>query len=193
MALLIVNLDKATKNSRGMVEFTAPFVILKPVDLTKGNHKVLYGLNNRGNAIELPFQTLPAKGNNAPADDHDGLYFRLGYSFVDAGWAGDITTTENRLGAALPIALRPDGQPLVAPIRIEYVGLTSGYTQPLKGNSQFRSYESDSTDQSRSTLTVRDGENGTRREVPKGSWAFGRCADGKNTLVPTNTDICLFV
>src|ERR1700704_1189324 len=33
---VIVNLDKAPKNPRGMVEFNAPFVILKPVDVTKG-------------------------------------------------------------------------------------------------------------------------------------------------------------
>lgn len=188
---VIVNIDKAPKNGRGMVEFSAPFVILKPVDLAKGNRKILYGLNNRGNAIELPFQTLPAKGNNAPPDEHDGLYFRMGYSFVDAGWAGDITTTENRLGAVLPIALRADGQPIVAPIRIEYIGLT-GFTQPLKGNSLFKTYEAHSIDQGTSTLTVRDGVNGTRREVPKSSWAFGRCADGKASLVPNNTDICLF-
>src|SRR2546428_1496542 len=29
---IIVNLDKAPKNARGMVEFSAPFVILEPVD-----------------------------------------------------------------------------------------------------------------------------------------------------------------
>ena len=103
-----------------MVEFSAPFVIIKPVDNARGNHKILYGINNRGNNIELPFQTLPAQGNNAAPDAHDGLLFRLGYTFVDAGWAGDIITTETRLGAKLPVAVQPDGKPIVAPIRIEY-------------------------------------------------------------------------
>src|ERR1700687_2230733 len=46
---VIVNLDKAPRNARGMVEFSAPFSILKPVDLAKGNHKIFYSINNRGN------------------------------------------------------------------------------------------------------------------------------------------------
>ena len=65
---VIVNLDKAKRNAKGMVEFSAPFVIIKPVDNARGNHKILYGINNRGNNIELPFQTLPAAGNNAAPD-----------------------------------------------------------------------------------------------------------------------------
>lgn len=43
---IIVNIDKARTNARGMVEFTAPFFILKPIDVTKGNHKMFYGINN---------------------------------------------------------------------------------------------------------------------------------------------------
>ncbi len=188
---VIVNIDKAPRNGAGRVAFSAPFVILKPVDMTKGNRKILYGLNNRGNAIELPFQTLPAKGNNAPPDDHDGLYFRMGYTFVDAGWAGDIVTTENRLGATLPVALGADGRPIVAPIRIEYVGNT-GFTLPLKGNALFRTYEAGDTDRGRSTLTVRDGEAGDRRPVAADAWAFGRCPEGRASLVASNTDLCVF-
>src|SRR3954469_4098146 len=49
----IVNLDKAPKTPKGMVGFTAPFFILKPVDLARGNHKVFYGINNRGNKGHL--------------------------------------------------------------------------------------------------------------------------------------------
>ena len=37
---IIVNLDKAPRNARGMVEFSSPFVILKPVEMAKGNHKI---------------------------------------------------------------------------------------------------------------------------------------------------------
>src|SRR3954465_12986172 len=45
----IVNLHKAPRNARGMVEFSAPFTILKPADMAKGNHKIFYAINNRGN------------------------------------------------------------------------------------------------------------------------------------------------
>ena len=186
----IVNLDKAARNAKGLVEFTSPFVILKPVDIGRGNGKILYGINNRGNGIELPFQTLPARGNNAPPDAHDGLFFRMGYAFVDAGWAGDITTTETRLGANLPVAVQPDGRPIVSNIRIEYIG--TGFTLPLKGTTQFRSYETADSNTAQSTLTVREGVTGTRTVVPRDRWAFGRCATGQQSLVPTTMDLCVF-
>ena len=56
---VIVNLDKAPRNATRHVEFSAPFVIIKPVDVTRGSRKILYGINNRGNNIEIPFQTFP--------------------------------------------------------------------------------------------------------------------------------------
>ena len=46
---MIIDLDKAPRNSRGMVEFSTPFFIIKPVDMAKGNHKIFYSVNNRGN------------------------------------------------------------------------------------------------------------------------------------------------
>jgi hypothetical protein len=123
----------------------------------------------------------------------DGLVFRLGFSYVDAGWAGDITTTATRLGASLPVAVRPDGRDIVAPIRIEYSATSpGGFTLPLKGNTQFRTYEAADTSTSRSTLTVRDRVDGQRRPVPPDRWAFGRCPAGKASLEATRTDICLF-
>src|SRR5262249_31405775 len=50
---LIVDLDKAPRNAQGLVEFSSPFFILKPVDMAKGKRKILYGINNRRNKIEL--------------------------------------------------------------------------------------------------------------------------------------------
>src|SRR5262245_20047336 len=50
---VIVNLDKAPRNARGMVEFSAPFFILKPIDMDRGNHKIFYVVNNRGNKQAL--------------------------------------------------------------------------------------------------------------------------------------------
>ena len=132
---VIVNLDKAPRNAEGLVEFSAPFVIIKPVDVRRGNRKILYGINNRGNNIEIAFHAYPSPGLRAlfgsSIQTDDELIFRLGYTYVDAGWAGDITTTETRLGADLPLASEPDGGAVVSRIRIEYSA--SGYTLPLKG------------------------------------------------------------
>ena len=190
---VIVNLDRAPRNERGMVEFSAPFFIVKPVDMARGNRKLLYGINNRGNAIELGFHTFPPAGPDADA----GLFFRLGYTLVDAGWAGDVVTTATRLGADLPVAAQADGSPIVSRVRIEYpsdptAAGTVTHTLPLKGNDRFVSYETADTDTSHSTLTVRDAIDGERRPVRADGWAFGTCPSGEASLAPSTTDICLF-
>jgi len=199
---VVVNLHRAQRNANGLVEFSAPFVIIRPVDGSRGNRKILYGINNRGNAIEIPFQTFPALPAGADPETADGLFFRMGYTFVDAGWAGDVITTETRLGADLPVAVQADGSPIVSRIRVQYPtdspgetgsnGGISGYTLPLKGTDRFVSYESADTRTTNSTLTVRDAIDEARREVPSDRWAFGTCTSGETSLVASSYDICVF-
>src|SRR3954468_17799947 len=45
---VIVDLKLAPRNARGMVEYAFDFYILKPIDLSKGSHKVMYEPPNRG-------------------------------------------------------------------------------------------------------------------------------------------------
>jgi hypothetical protein len=146
---VIVNLDKAPRNSHGMVEFSAPFFILKPVDMAKGNHKLFYGINNRGNKQTLGyFNYVPSgPGINDPltvADAGDGFLMRLGYTVVDAGWQGDVAPGNNRLFPNFPVATQADGSPIVAAVRIEYSDRTiphaGTFTLTLEGNPSFRSY-----------------------------------------------------
>src|SRR5712691_11625152 len=114
----IVNIDRAPRNVRGMVEFTAPFFILKPVDMTRGNHKIFYGINNPGNKGHLgrmtTFPAGPTTNNPLTADDinDDNLLTRLGYTYVYAGWQGNVAPGNDRLVPKLPIATQADGRPI---------------------------------------------------------------------------------
>ena len=45
---VIVNLDKVPRTPKGMVGFTAPFFIMKPVDMARGNRRLFYDWGNRG-------------------------------------------------------------------------------------------------------------------------------------------------
>src|SRR5712691_8667657 len=116
---VIVNLDKAPRNARGMVEFTAPFFILKPVDMAKGNHKIFYAINNRGNQQAISYFNFGAGGNNplTAANVGDAYLMRLGYTIVDAGWEGDLVPGNARLVPKFPVATNPDGSPIVAKVR----------------------------------------------------------------------------
>ena len=195
---VIVNLDKAPRNARGMVEFSAPFFILKPVDMARGNRKIFYGVNNRGNKNFLARMSLspvrPTHTNNplTAADvNDDGLLLRLGYTYVDAGWQGNVAPGNDRLIPNFPVATLADGRPIVAKMRIEY-GDFEGFTRPLEGSANFRSYEPADLDPSHAVLTVRNTGSGARTPIASDRWAFGRCAKGQASLVPTTTDICLF-
>src|SRR2546426_1963055 len=195
---VVVNLDRAPRNARGMVEFSARFFILKPVDMARGNHKIFYGVNNRGNKQTLGyFHFAPASNNPLTvADAGDGFLMRLGYTIVDAGWQGDVAPGGNRLFPNFPVARQADGSQIVAAVRIEYSDRTipqaGTFTLTLEGSPSFRSYETADMNTAHSTLTVRDTVQGPKVPIPSGRWAFGRCPTGAASLVPTTTDICLF-
>jgi alpha/beta hydrolase family protein len=193
---VIVDLDKAPKNARGLVEFSSPFLILKPADMARGNHKFWYGINNRGNIIELSFRSFPPVGidTNNPltaADVGNNLFLELGYTFVDAGWENNVVLLSNQLVPNLPVARKDDGTSIVARTRTEYVDHT-GFTTTLEGSASFTSYETADTNTAHSTFVVRDSETSPRLPIPPDEWAFGNCPTGRASLVPTTTDVCLF-
>jgi hypothetical protein len=194
---VIVNLDKAPRNARGMVEFSSPFLILKPVDMSRGNQKIWYGINNRGICVEVGFVRAfpPASTTCNPLTAADvganNVLLRLGYATVDAGWHGDGVPNPNQLFPTFPVARQADGSPIVGPLRLEYQTAMDTFTQPLPGGG-WRPYEAADTNTAHSTLTVRERAEAPQVPIPPNRWAFGRCPTGQASLVPTTTDICLF-
>src|SRR5215469_11595175 len=192
---VIVNLDGAPKNERGMVEFSSPFLILKPVDMNLGNQKIWYGMNNRGNCVEIPFRAWPmgvTTCNPMTAEDvgPNNILLREGYAIVDAGWHGDGIQSPDQLFPNFPVATQNDGSPIVGPLRLEYQTTTDTFTQPLV--TGWRPYETADMDTTHSTLTVRDHAGDSRVPILFDRWAFGQCPTGPDSLVLTTTDICLF-
>ena len=193
---VIVNLDKAPRNARGMVEFNSPFLILKPVDMTRGNQKIWYGINNRGNCGEVSRGAfLPAASTCNPITAADvgvnNVLLRLGYATVDAGWHGDGVPNPNQLFPNFPVATQPDGSPIVGPERLEFsFQQAPTFTLPLV--ETYRPEQAADTNTAHSTLTVRNHSDDPRVPIPSNRWAFGRCPTGEGSLVPTTTDLCLF-
>jgi len=73
-----------------MVEFSADFFILKPVDVTKGNGTLLTEVANRGskNALAYFNDAPPTANANTPgvaADAGNGFLLRQGYTLA---WVG---------------------------------------------------------------------------------------------------------
>ncbi len=198
----LVDLDKAPRNARGRVEFSTPFFILKPLDMTRGNHKIFYTVNNRGNALAIDFaHSLMAAQTAADVGDND-VALRMGFTIVDAGWEGDVVQrftaagTPANLAANVPVATQADGSPILGLMRVEYsdrnLPLGGTFTLNLEGTAGFRSYETADTNTAHATLTVRDDVNAPKVRIASNRWAFGRCPTGQTSLVPSTFDICYF-
>ncbi|MSQ48017.1 MAG: hypothetical protein EXR78_06455 [Deltaproteobacteria bacterium] len=130
----IVNLDKAPRTAAGRVAYSADLYVLKPVDLTKGNRKMFYGVLNRGNKIDLVLMNNAPSGpqTNDPttgADVGNGFLLRQGYTLVWSGWQARgktgaqccVDTSPSLMGAELPIPLN-NNQPIVGNVRDLFVG-----------------------------------------------------------------------
>ncbi len=171
---VIVNLDKAPRNARGMVDYETEFYILRPVDLGKGNRKILYDVTNRGRkfllhwVMDAPAQAVSAVNEPAAAKDAgNGLFFRQGYTMVWSGWEPDAPKSNNGMAMKAPVATR-NGTAIVRIIRDELVsGTRAAPTETFK-----LSYEAATLDQSQAKLTVRRKENDTKTSIPAANWAY---------------------
>src|SRR5260370_848261 len=155
----------------------------------KTHSSVDWQIPNRRTACLLVGVLLAAllpRPNDRPLYSGDGLQLRMGYTIVDAGWQGDVAPGNTRLFPHFPVATKPDGSPIVAPVRIEYTGRTipqaGTYSLTLEGNPNFRSYEAADTNTDHSSLTVRSAVQGMKVPIASDRWAFGRCSAGATTL-----------
>src|SRR2546427_12553190 len=118
---VIVDLQLAPRNASGNVEYSFDFYILKPIDLTKGNHKMLYEPPNRGRKTIVALNR--GVGGNDPGSVKDasllGDSFLLpqGYSLSFSGWDA---SADSGTRITLPIARNADGSSIIGP-SYEYI------------------------------------------------------------------------
>ena len=102
----LVNLDKAPRNSDGLVEYKTDVTILQPVDPSKGNDWMFYEILNRGQKRAI------CRVNSGPAvntadtagDAGTGYLMNEGYTIVWTGWQDDVTRDAGRMRADYPVA-----------------------------------------------------------------------------------------
>jgi Alpha/beta hydrolase domain len=177
---VITDIELAPRNSRGMVEYSMDFAITKPIDMSRGNGTLLYDVPNRGN-IRSPELNVGGNATNIG----DGFLQREGYTLVDSGWEGDVTTG---LQIRLPIAKHRDGREIRGRVRSEYILGSPASTQDV---TEPPAYEAISTDNSGATLTRRVNQNDPRELIPNSQWAFADCTSVPFPGVPDPTKICL--
>jgi hypothetical protein len=189
----IVDLELAPRGADGLVRFQGDFILLKPVDLARGNGRLLYDVNNRGNLYMLRHINGGSRTNDpsSVADAGNGFLMRQGYSLLWSAWNWDVRAGNNRLQIEFPIATE-NGETIRQRIAAEIVnsyGRTPRASMPLAwGNS--RCYPAlDAEDNSGAILTMRSVPGGARVPVPKQLWSFSRIENG--VRIPDSTSLAV--
>jgi hypothetical protein len=165
---VIVDIGFAPRNAAGNVEYSFDFYILKPADLSKGNHKVFYEAPNRGAKLFGDFNR--SSGGNDPATSSDPAETFLapkGYTMVWSGWdaAAGTDNSDLTLTIALPIAKNPDGSPIAGPA-YEYI------VSPGRAGAYALNYPAATLDKTKATLTHRVHLDDAPQVVPPAGWEY---------------------
>ncbi|MFA6563419.1 MAG: alpha/beta hydrolase domain-containing protein [Verrucomicrobiia bacterium] len=177
----IADIKLAPRNARGRVEFWTDFFLLKPVDARRGNGRLLYDVNNRGNKLAL-WTFNEARGNNPAtlADAGNGFLMRNGWSVLWCGWSGEVPPGESRLVAGLPVATE-NGKPITGKVHVEICRDDPVECSPLYWTPWTVAipYPPVSLDTKEARLTMRPSRVEPVVEIAAGKWAFARVENGK--------------
>src|SRR6267143_3977808 len=188
----ICDLEFAPRNPEGLVEFKTILDIVKPVDLSRGNRRLLCDFSNRGNRGAFT-RLNDGGGSDLSKESYAGNGFlnRLGYTVVWCGWQGDLVYSGNNVVAFLPEA-RQNGQPLRGKVRQEFISDKPGVlSMPVSGAANIQCYPVLNRDSA--ALTMREKEADPRVAVPASDWELAKTkeTDGNVQITPSNTDLYL--
>jgi hypothetical protein len=169
---VIVDIGLAPKNARGNVEYSFDFYILKPIDLKKGAHKVMYEPPNRGGKTWSSLARMP--GGNDPGSVTDpatlagAFLMPRGYTMVWSGWdksAGSANSGPPNFNTTitLPIAKNPDGSSITGPAYEYIVTGAASYTL---------SYAAATLDKTKAKLTHRVHLDDEPVVIPASDWNY---------------------
>lgn len=181
----ITDIELAPQNDAGRVAFWTEFFLLKPLDPERGNGRILYDVNNRGNKLAVAaFNGARSNDPATRADAGNGFLMRRGYSILWCGWNGDVEPGDGRILIELPIARGPEG-PITGKVYSEICVDRPTFSAPFCGGNT-RVYPAVSTDHASATLTVRPRRSEPGVEIPHDQWAFARKVDDRVVPDPTH-------
>ena len=168
---VIVDIEHAPRNANGTVSYSADFQIIRPIDLSKGNHRILFDLPNRGGPLGLSTfnDSRPSNNTTTSGSPGNGFLMNQGYTLVEGAWDTTVLqgTSATGFGVTFPIAKNRDGSSITGPTTEELVVDFNNQpaTLPL-------TYPAASADQSKAELTVRANYGDTPMRLPSSAWAY---------------------
>jgi hypothetical protein len=185
----IVDVKLAPVGPDGWIHFSGDFILLKPVDPAKGNHRLLYEVNNRGGLAMLPRFNLAVGTNDPTTAEHagNGFLLRQGYTLLWSAWNWDVLPGGDRLQIELPVAT-DGGAPITGRVLSEITVERRSQSEPLAWGTS-RCYPVADPAATDSVLTVRDSDTAPRETIGRDQWRFAREQAGK--AVPDSTYLWL--
>jgi hypothetical protein len=168
----VVDLERAPRDARGEVAFTADFFLLRPVDPKRANGRLLYEVPNRGGKGVLSRLQYAQGALDPSGEAHfgDGWLMAQGFAIAWMGWQWDVPREPGRLRLDAPVAT--DGsRTITGLVRAAVIAEERQPTAPLgdRGHAAYPAVDPDGPD---SALFVRDHALETPRLVPRASWRF---------------------
>ena len=190
----LCDLDLAPRNADGLVEFASTIDIVKPVEIGRGNRRLLYEFSNRGGKTTVAtFNYGSGTAWTSPEDAGDGFLMRLGYTCMWSGWQGDLIDNGSNCVAYLPEATL-NSQRLRGKVRQEFSTVQAGVLSLGVSAGAERGHDVQPypvLDRAAATLTVREREQDRRVAVPDSDWELAKAErrDGQLVLTPSDVDL----
>jgi Alpha/beta hydrolase domain len=156
---IIVDVDRAPRDDKGMIEFSSDLVVMRPKDSAKSNGTALLEISNRGGRGMTGMFNL--SGRDEPGDH---LLFDAGYTLVWVGWEFDVPDRAGIIKLYAPVVRGVTG-----PVRSEILVDRRVATFSLADRAQIPYAIAD---EASATMTVRDGVNTARTTIPRAQWKF---------------------
>ena len=177
---VITDIELAPVNVQGMVEYSMDIFILKPVDLNRGNHRILFDFNNRGQMRVGLFNGAVTTNNPTSAKDAGtGFIMNLGYTVVGSGWEPAVSGVD-AMKIIVPVATK-DGATVTGP-SYEYIVFDNAKTATSR-----LAYAAANTDKSQAALTVRERLDDPPTTVPATGWDYTSEDGTEICLLPSGT------
>jgi hypothetical protein len=172
------------KDPDGKVRYSFDFYILKPIDLSKGAHRVMYEPPNRGSKTWGTLGRFP--GGNDPGSVTDptvlanAFFMPRGYTMVWSGWdkAAGTSTANFNTTITLPVAKNPDGSTITGPAYEYIVSPGASYTL---------NYPAATPDKTEATLTHRVHLDDPPVSIPASGWTYNASGTAIS-LLPAGTN-----
>lgn len=181
----ITDIEFAPKNSDGLVEAWGNIVVLQPVDPTKRNGTALVEVSNRGGKFIPAYFNQATKSRELLADDPeywgDGMLMEQGLTIVWIGWQFDLPNEQNVLKLNVPYARNYDGQPITGMVRSDWTVDAPTKSLALAHRTE-EGYSAINLESDIHKLTVRDGRDAPRRDIPRKDWRFLKIENGSRIL-----------